>query len=254
MSPTVKLRGAGLLKVVSIILIIFGAISIVSGFTSIGSGSMMANMFGLDETGVKYFSAVGMISIIAGAAELVFGVLGVKFCNRADKAGFLLIVGIIQIVITVFTTLYNKALAPMADRVNQQILDATAAMYGVNAESALPNASLLTNDFVITAIGFILPVLFVIGALLNRKEPKTVVPAYTAPTYTAPPLQQPESQYTQQPEAAIAQQPDVAIAHQPEAAVIQQPNVTDVPQEPELSDEEKQKLFEAAGQEPTENQ
>ena len=252
MSPNVKLRGAGLLKVVSILLIIFGAISIVSGFSSIGSGSMMANMFGLDETGIKYFSAVGMISIIAGIAELIFGVLGVKFCNRADKAGFLLIVGIIQIVITVFTTLYNKALAPMADRVNQQILDATAAMYGVNVESAMPNASLLTNDFVLTAIGFILPVLFVIGALLNRKEPKVI--AGMSPQIDTPYSPPQNVQYTQQPEISSTPQPDVAIAQQPDVAVVQPSDVPDALQEPELSDEEKQKLFEAAGQEPTENQ
>jgi hypothetical protein len=177
MPEAAKLRGSGFLKVVSIILIIFGAMSIVSGFSSIISRSMMSSMFGLDQAGIQYFTILGTISIVAGAIRLVFGVVGIKLRFDASKAGVLLVMGIIMAVIAAFSALYNYALAPMAEKVNQQIIDATMQMYGVSADNMIPNAALLGGDIAWTVAEFTLAALFIIGALLNRKPPEAT-PVY----------------------------------------------------------------------------
>jgi len=174
MTPTVKLRGAGLLKVVGILMIIFGAIALISGLSSIGSGSVMASMFGLDSLGIQYFKIIGTISLITGIIELVFGILGIRFRNLPDKVMFLLVIGIIQMVIAAFSTLYNHTLAPIGDRVMEQITQAMTDMYG-GINSAMPNATMLQDNIALNSIGFVIPALFIIGALLNRLPPKVQV-------------------------------------------------------------------------------
>jgi len=166
----VRQRGATLLKVVSIILIILGAISLVSGVGSVGSGSLMATLYGLDGFGVQYFRIMGILSLITGGAYLVFGIVGVRFCNRAGKEGLLLLLGIILIVICIFTTLYNLTMAETEAYVIRQIMDAQMQSYGMAATDT--NIGSLSSNPLMVAIGFILPVLFVIGALLNRMPPK----------------------------------------------------------------------------------
>ena len=172
MTPEIKLRGAALLKVIGILMIIFGAIALISGLSSLGSGSMMASMFGLDELGIQYFKIIGTISLVTGIAELVFGILGIRFRNLPDKVMVLLVIGIIQIVIAAFTALYNHTLAPIGDRVTEQILQATMDMYGTSAGSIMPNATILQDNIVLNSIGFVIPALFIVGALLNRLPPK----------------------------------------------------------------------------------
>ena len=181
--PTVeKLKGSALLKVVGIIMIIYGVITVVSGLVSIGSGPMLASMFGLDEVGVRYYTIMGSISMITGAVELVFGIFGVRFCKDAGKAGFLIIVGIIQVVITAFSMLYNYALTPMAERVNQQMMDSLSQMTGAASADALPNAALLSGSIASIVLGFGLPALYILGAFLNRLPMKKEVEEINAQT------------------------------------------------------------------------
>jgi hypothetical protein len=198
MTPEIKLRGAALLKVISILMIIFGAISIVSGLSSVGSGSsIMASMFGLDELGIQYFKIIGTISIVTGIAELVFGILGIRFRNRSDKVMFLLIIGIVQMVIAAFSTLYNNILAPIGDRVTEQIIQATVETYGVTSAGAIPNATVLQDNIVLNSIGFVIPALFIAGALLNRIPPKVMMPESDVaplPDVTSSELQQPDEE------------------------------------------------------------
>lgn len=172
MPPVIQLRGAALLKVVGIIMIIIGAIGIGSGVVSFFSGRMMASVFELDAFGIRYFQIVGAISMASGAVELVFGILGLRFRGRADKAGFLLVIGIIQILITVFSTLYSKMMASAGARVMEQMMDSIARDYGTSAAISPNMYESLSGNIGLMVINFILPVLFVIGALLNRLPPK----------------------------------------------------------------------------------
>ena len=170
MPYTIKLKGAGLLKVVSIIMIIFGAISVGSGAISIGSGGMLVSVFGMDEFAAQYFRVLGVLSLVTGAVTLVFGGFGVKLCNRADKAGFLLVLGIINIVIAAFSTLYNSVMAPMWESIVEQITQSAGAMYGASAYPT--NISGMAQSVPLMLLGFILPALFILGAFLNRIPPK----------------------------------------------------------------------------------
>ena len=178
MEPMIKLRGAALLKVLGILMIIFGAIALLSGVSSAVSGPMMTSMFGLDELSIQYFRIIGTISIVTGAVELVFGIIGIRFRNLPDKVMVLLVIGIVQMVIAAFTALYNHTLAPIGDRVTEQILKATADMYGVSGGMGMPNATILQDNIVLYSIGFAIPALFIIGALLNRLPPKVKMPEF----------------------------------------------------------------------------
>jgi hypothetical protein len=210
MTPIIKLRGAALLKVISIIMIIFGAISLVSGLSSIGSGPMMVRMFGLDELGIQYFKIIGTISIVTGIAEIVFGILGIRFRNRPDKVMLLLIVGIVQMVIAAFSALYHFTLAPIGDRVTEQIMQATMEMYGVTANNAIPNATMLQNNIILNSIGFVIPALFIIGVLLNRLPPKVKLPEYDIipPLGETPNVQQEPEEKTETQEPVQSDSPE----------------------------------------------
>jgi len=193
-------------------------------------------MFGLDDFAKQYFRMLGMIAVISGAVELVIGVFGLRFRNSAEKTNFLFIAGIVQLVVAVFSTLYTSTIAPMGLRVYDQIIEATMQMYGSMPATANLNATNLSGNYALNIVGFILPVLFIVGTLLNRLPPKAVLPVpeqmqagalyaqqpqqeynpYTQPLtqgegfYTQqPPLE--ESTYTQQqPEESLyAQQPSL---------------------------------------------
>jgi len=166
MQQEIKLRGAGLLKVVSIIMIIMGVISAVSGVITMGSGGMLVSVFGMDEFAAQYFRVLGVLSLVTGIVMLVFGVFGVKLHNRAEKAGFLLVLGIINIVIMAFSVLYNSVMAPMwASIVDQITQSAGVSMYPTNISGMAQSVPLMVP-------GFILPALFILGAMLNRTPQK----------------------------------------------------------------------------------
>jgi len=171
MPQVIKLRGSGLLKVVSIIMIILGAITLASGFLTPNSGQTLVNVLGVDAVAIQYFQVQGLISIITGAVMVFCGICGVKLCNRADKAHFLLVLGIVHIVVSAFTTLYSYLMMPVALRVMEEVQQAVqemgSAMAGnVNVTGMMQNVPLMMT-------GFILPVLYIVGALLNRLPPKT---------------------------------------------------------------------------------
>ena len=197
----VKQRGSTLLRVVSIILIILGAGSLISGLASTGMETLSASMLGLDEFGMQFFRIKGIISLITGVSFLCVGIFGVKLCNREGKAGLLLLLGIILVLVVVFTTLYNFTLADMEAYVMQQLIDVQLAQYGF-AATDVNTGSFSSSNPAMIAFNFILPVLFVVGALLNRMPPKTVYPVYM-------PGEQGTNPYAPQPEMnAGTEQPD----------------------------------------------
>jgi len=174
-----KLKGAGLLKVVSIIMIILGAISVASGAMSMSSGRTLVNVFAIDEFAIQYFIMLGTLSLVTGAVMAVFGIFGVRLCNRADKAGLLLVLGIINIVITAFSTLYNYVIAPMGISIMEQVMQSARDMYGTSMYS--PSVSGMAQSGPLMALGFILPALFILGAFLNRMQPKATQTANIQP-------------------------------------------------------------------------
>ncbi|MCL1895865.1 MAG: hypothetical protein FWG03_04895 [Clostridiales bacterium] len=174
MPPVIKPRGADLLRVVSIIMIILGVISVVSGVITVFTGGLMSSIYGLDEFGIRYFQIIGIMALATGAAELVFGILGLRFGSRFDKAGFLVVIGVIQILITTFSVLYNNIMASAGIRVMEQIMSTVEQDYGVSADIGPNTYAGLTGNPLLYVFNFILPALFIIGALLNRLPPKAL--------------------------------------------------------------------------------
>jgi len=171
MPQVIKLRGAGLLKVVSIIMIILGAITTASGFITPLSGQTLVNVLGVDAFAIQYFQIQGIISVITGVVMLVCGIFGVKLNNSADRAHLLLIMGIVHIVASAFTTLYSYVMMPVGVRLMEEVQQAVQEMGSAMAGNM--NVAGMMQNVPLMMTGFILPALYIIGALLNRLPPKT---------------------------------------------------------------------------------
>lgn len=129
--------GAKFLKVTGILMIIFGAISIVFSIIGfLGMGIIEAS--GVAKLGLLW---VAMIIGFAGSvAELVAGIIGVINCEKPEKAQTCLILGIIVAALTVLSSLF------------------TLIAYSENFSVF----SLFS--------GLVVPVLYIIGALKNKQN------------------------------------------------------------------------------------
>lgn len=121
--------GKGLLKVVGILFIIFGAIAAVVSLLGLLGGGVLASI-SAEAGSVVIVAAV--IGLIGAALEIVVGILGVKNCDKPEKATMLMVFAIILIVIQAV-------------------------------------GLILGGDLVMTIIGLVLPILFLIGAIKNKK-------------------------------------------------------------------------------------
>lgn len=137
----------GMLKVVSILLIIFGAIATIVSLiavTAIGAITSMASSVGGDAAEVV--AAAGGLALIAliipvvdSILTLVFGIVGVgKKTADPSKGGFYVVAGIILCILALLSI----------------ILTMSAGTGG------FPWTSL---------IGFVLPILYIVGGLQNKK-------------------------------------------------------------------------------------
>lgn len=133
-----KAKGAGFLKVTGILMIIFGALSIiVSIIAAIGVAALLLISDGAVSSTLLY-TAVTLL-IVSAVAELVAGIIGVVNCKKPEKAGTCIAWGIIVAVFCVAGTILQSV--------------------GGGSFSVF---SLIS--------GLALPVLYIIGAVLNEKE------------------------------------------------------------------------------------
>ncbi len=128
----------GLLKVVSILFIIFGAIAtVVSLIAVIGSAALtsIAGEYGVAAIGgILLFATILMLAV--SVLEFVFGILGVKKCKDPTKAGFFIVSGIILCALALISLILGIA----------------------------------SSGFSITSlIGFVLPILYIVGGMQNKK-------------------------------------------------------------------------------------
>ena len=135
---TTTTKGTGFLKVTGILMIIGGGISIIMGIiAALGVAALAYISDGTVSSALLYASVVLML--ISAVAELVAGIIGVVNCKKPDKAGSCIVWGIIVAVLSVAGTILNSV--------------------GGGSFSAF---SLI--------LGLILPVLYIIGAVFNKKE------------------------------------------------------------------------------------
>ena len=127
------MQGRGFLKVCGILMIIGGAISIILYLIiAIGAGQLR---YGL-------LTAAGIIGLIGSIIQLITGIIGVKNSAKPEKAGTCLVFGIVTLVFSVVSNVM--------------------IMIAGNANAGSIIGTILT--------GFAVPVLFSIGAVLNKKS------------------------------------------------------------------------------------
>ena len=135
---TTTTKGTGFLKVTGILMIIGGGISIIMGIiAALGVAALAYISDGTVSSALLYASVVLMF--ISAVAELVAGIIGVVNCKKPEKAGVCIAWGIIVAVLSVAGTILNSV--------------------GGGSFSAF---SLI--------LGLVLPVLYIIGAVFNKKE------------------------------------------------------------------------------------
>ncbi len=132
-------KGAGFLKVCGILMIIGGALGIILGIVAlIGVFALSALLEGSGGSmGGLIFSAV--LAIVAGVVELIAGIIGVKNCKNPAKATTCIVWGAIVAALTIIS----------------QILS-VAGGESFNVMSCIT--------------GLVVPVLFIVGAVLNKKS------------------------------------------------------------------------------------
>ena len=124
--------GKGMLKVVSILFIIFGAIAtLLSILALVGAGFLGAVTGGAS----ALITVAAVILLITSIAELVIGIVGVKKSGDVSSAMFFIVTGIILCVLNL--------------------------------------VSMIMNFQVTSLIGFVLPVLYIVGGALNKKAANT---------------------------------------------------------------------------------
>ncbi|WP_308754359.1 hypothetical protein [uncultured Anaerotruncus sp.] len=131
-------KGKTMLKVVSILYIIFSGISILLGLLALVGGGMIAAGGDMMGAGVGAVAAIaGVVLIASSVFSLIVGIIGVKNCAKPEKAQVCFVLGIILIVLAAFSLISSFG----GDG---------------NVFSAL--------------VGLVLPVLYTLGAYWNKQS------------------------------------------------------------------------------------
>ena len=126
-------KGKGFLKVVGILMIIGGAIGIISSIVLLACTAPAAAVLSMIGISSGAVIASGLLGLVGAALELVAGILGVKNCADPSKANSCIAFGIVVLALTVISNiLYFSVLSFL--------------------------------------LGLILPVLYLIGAFLNKQS------------------------------------------------------------------------------------
>lgn len=123
------------LKVTGILMIVFGALALI---LSIVAAIGLAALVALDLNTWQYTLAV-ILMLVGSIFELIAGIIGVKNCNKPEKAGTCMVWGIIVIAISVLSDVLTLVGNP-------------------------DNFSIVT-----LLTGLVIPVLYLIGAVMNKK-------------------------------------------------------------------------------------
>ena len=130
------MKGRKFLKVTGILMIIGGAFGIIGGIVAmIGAGALAAVL----ETSAGGLMLASALILASAVFQLIAGIMGVKNCDKPEKAQSCLVMGVIVAILSVAGNVISNVLG---------------------------------SDFKIInyATGLIIPVLYIIGAVKN-KEP-----------------------------------------------------------------------------------
>ena len=130
------MKGRKFLKVTGILMIIGGAFGIIGGIVAIiGAGALAAVL----ETSAGGLMFASVLILASAVFELIAGIMGVKNCDKPEKAQSCIVIGVIVAILSVAGNVISNVLGSDFNIINY-------------------------------ATGLIIPVLYIIGAVKN-KEP-----------------------------------------------------------------------------------
>ena len=130
------MKGRKFLKVTGILMIIGGAFGIIGGIVAmIGAGALAAVL----ETSAGGLMLASALILASAVFQLIAGIMGVKNCDKPEKAQSCLVIGVIVAILSV-------------------------------AGNVISNILGSSFNILSYATGLIIPVLYIIGAVKN-KEP-----------------------------------------------------------------------------------
>ena len=130
------MKGRKFLKVTGILMIIGGAFGIIGGIVAmIGAGALAAVL----ETSAGGLMLASVLILASAVFQLIAGIMGVKNCDKPEKAQSCLVMGVIVAILSVSGNIISNVLGS--------------------------NFNIFSY-----ATGLIIPVLYIIGAVKN-KEP-----------------------------------------------------------------------------------
>ena len=130
------MKGRQFLKVTGILMIIGGAFGIIGGIVAmIGAGALAAVL----ETSAGGLMLASALILASAVFQLIAGIMGVKNCDKPEKAQSCIVIGVIVAILSVAGNVISNVLGSDFNIINY-------------------------------ATGLIIPVLYIIGAAKN-KEP-----------------------------------------------------------------------------------
>ena len=130
------MKGRKFLKVTGILMIIGGAFGIIGGIVAmIGAGALAAVL----ETSAVGLMLASALILVSAVFQLIAGIMGVKNCDKPEKAQSCIVIGVIVAILSVAGNVISNVLGSDFNIINY-------------------------------ATGLIIPVLYIIGAVKN-KEP-----------------------------------------------------------------------------------
>ena len=130
------MKGRKFLKVTGILMIIGGAFGIIGGIVAmIGAGALAAVL----ETSAGGLMLASALILASALFQLIAGIMGVKNCDKPEKAQSCIVIGVIVAILSVAGNVISNVLGSDFNIINY-------------------------------ATGLIIPVLYIIGAVKN-KEP-----------------------------------------------------------------------------------
>lgn len=132
-----KTKGSGFLKVTGILMIIGGGISIIMSIIAVLGVAALVYISDGEASSAMLYASVALM-VVSAVAQLVAGIIGVVNCKKPEKAGVCMAWGIIVAVLCIAGTILNSA--------------------GGGSFSILS-----------LVLGLVLPILYIIGAVFNKK-------------------------------------------------------------------------------------
>ena len=130
------MKGSKFLKVTGILMIISAAFGIIGGIIAlIGAGALAAVL----ETSAGGLMLASALILVSAVFQLIAGIMGVKNCDKPEKAQSCMVIGVIVAILSVAGNVISNVLGSDFNIINY-------------------------------ATGLIIPVLYIIGAVKN-KEP-----------------------------------------------------------------------------------